>query len=154
MRHLPPRRPLSRREALCRMGSGFGMLSFASIVSESIARAATLPDTNGVPGARIPNFKPKAKHVIFLFMNGGLSQVDSFDPKPMLDKYHGQPLPGEIPQHERKTGNLMKSPFTFKKYGKSGTEASEIFPMLGECVDDMCVIRSMYTEIPNHDHRC
>ncbi len=151
MRHLPPKRPVTRREALCRMGSGFGMLSFASMVGESIARAATISDANGVLGARIPNFKPKAKHVIFLFMNGGLSQVDSFDPKPMLDKYNGQPLPGEIPQHERKTGNLMKSPFTFKKYGKSGIEVSEIFPILGECVDDMCIIRSMYTDIPNHE---
>ena len=151
MRHLPPRRPVTRREALCRMGSGFGMLSFASMVGQSITRAATTLDANGVPGARIPSFKPKAKHVIFLFMNGGLSQIDSFDPKPMLEKYNGQPLPGEIPQHERKTGNLMKSPFTFKKYGKSGIEVSEIFPMLGECVDDMCVIRSMYTDIPNHE---
>jgi hypothetical protein len=151
MRHLPPMRPVTRREALCRMGSGFGMLSFASMVGQSITRAATTLDANGVPGARIPNFKPKAKHVIFLFMNGGLSQIDSFDPKPMLEKYNGQPLPGEIPQHERKTGNLMKSPFTFKQYGKSGIEVSEIFPMLGECVDDMCVIRSMYTDIPNHE---
>src|SRR5580700_10173845 len=151
MRHLPPRRPLTRRDALCRMGSGFGMLSFASMVGESITSAATTLDANGVAGARIPNFKPKARHVIFLFMNGGLSQVDSFDPKPMLRKYHGQPLPGEIPQHERKTGNLMKSPFAFKKYGNSGIEVSEIFPMLGDCVDDMCVVRSMFTDIPNHE---
>ena len=151
MLHLPSRRPVTRREALCRMGGGFGMLSFASLVSESLARADATADSNGVPGARIPNFKPKAKHVIFLFMNGGLSQVDSFDPKPMLDKYNGQPLPGEVPQHERKTGNLMRSPFAFKKYGNSGTEVSEIFPYLGECVDDMCVIRSMYTDIPNHE---
>ena len=92
--------------------------------------------------------KPKAKHVIFLFMNGGLSQVDSFDPKPTLEKYHGQPMPGGDLQHERKTGNLMKSPFRFKKYGKSGIEVSEIFPHLGECVDDMCFVRSVYTEIP------
>src|ERR1700682_2541273 len=142
---------LNRREALCRMGGGFGMLSFASMVGESIAKADTPADSQGVPGARIPNFKPKAKHVIFLFMNGGISQVDSFDPKPMLDKYHGQPLPGEVPAHERKTGNLMRSPFTFKKYGKSGIEVSEIFPHLGECVDDMCLVRSMYTDIPNHE---
>src|SRR5579872_1051735 len=138
MRHLPARPPLTRRDALSRIGGGFGMLSFASLVGESLARGATTPDKDGVSGARIPNFKPKAKHVIFLFMNGGLSQVDSFDPKPMLEKYHGQPLPGEVPAHERKTGNLMKSPFTFKKYGKSGIEVSEIFPHLGGCVDDMC----------------
>ena len=142
---------LNRREALCRMGGGFGMLSFASMVGESIAKADTLADSQGVPSARIPNFKPKAKHVIFLFMNGGISQVDSFDPKPMLDKYHGQPIPGDTLAHERKTGNLMRSPFSFKKYGQSGIEMSEIFPNLGECADDMCMIRSMYTDIPNHE---
>jgi hypothetical protein len=142
---------LNRREALCRMGGGFGMLSFASMVGESIAKADTPSDSQGVPSARIPNFKPKAKHVIFLFMNGGISQVDSFDPKPMLDKYHGQPIPGDTLAHERKTGNLMRSPFTFKKYGQSGIEMSEIFPNLGECADDMCMIRSMYTDIPNHE---
>ncbi len=142
---------LNRREALCRMGGGFGMLSFASMVGESIAKADTPSDSQGVPSARIPNFKPKAKHVIFLFMNGGISQVDSFDPKPMLDKYHGQPIPGDTLAHERKTGNLMRSPFTFKKYGQSGIEMSEIFPYLGECADDMCMIRSMYTDIPNHE---
>src|SRR6202042_673526 len=67
----------------------------------------------------------------------------------MLEKYNGQPLPGAIPDHERKTGNLMQSPFSFKKYGKSGIEVSEVFPQLGECVDDMCLIKSMYTDIPN-----
>ncbi len=71
----------------------------------------------------------RAKHVIFLFMNGGLSQVDSFDPKPMLEKYHGQPLPGGTVATERKTGSLMKSPFAFKKYGKSGLDVSELFPL-------------------------
>ena len=84
-------------------------------------------------------------------MNGGLSQVDSFDPKPMLAKYDGQPMPGGDLGHERKTGTLMKSPFEFKKYGKSGIEVSELFPNVGECVDDICVIRSVFTEIPNHE---
>jgi hypothetical protein len=70
--------------------------------------------------------------VIFLFMNGGLSQVDSFDPKPMLDKYHGQPLPGGTIATERKTGALMRSPFTFKKYGTAGVEVSELFPYVGD----------------------
>jgi hypothetical protein len=93
----------------------------------------------------------RAKHVIFLFMNGGLSQVDSFDPKPMLDKYHGHPLPGGTVATERKTGALMKSPFTFQRYGKSGLEVSEIFPHVGSCADDICVIRSMHTDIPNHE---
>src|SRR5260370_28295533 len=98
-----------------------------------------------------PNFKPKAKHVIFLSMNGGLSQVDSFDPKPMLEKYDGQPLPGDTPQHERKTGGLMKSPFTFKKYGRSGIGVRAVFPKFGECIDDNCVVRLGYTENTNNE---
>ena len=89
--------------------------------------------------------------MIFLFMNGGLSQVDSFDPKPMLDKFHGQPLPGGTVATERKTGSLMRSPFTFKKYGQSGLDVSELFPHVGGCADDICMIRSMHTDIPNHE---
>src|SRR5258708_37591840 len=147
------RPPITRRDALCRIGNGFGMLAFASLVGESIVRAAG-PEVFGQDGAldaRKLDHPARAKHVIFLFMNGGLSQVDSFDPKPMLDKYDGQPLPGETPQHERKTGGLMKSPFAFKKYGKSGIEVSELFPHVGECIDDICVVRSGHTEIPNHE---
>ncbi|MBV8068470.1 MAG: DUF1501 domain-containing protein [Acidobacteriaceae bacterium] len=150
MRHTPARQPVTRREALCRMGGGFGMLAFANMVSQSLARA----NTSAAPAPWLidkPKFKPKAKRVIFLFMNGGLSQVDSFDPKPMLTKYDGQPLPGQVPQHERKTGNLMRSPFTFEKYGQSGIEVSEIFPHVGSVIDDVCVVRSVYTEIPNHE---
>ena len=97
------------------------------------------------------DFAPHAKRVIFLYMNGGLSQVDSFDPKPALEKYHGQPLPGGSVATERKTGTLMKSPFEFKKYGKCGMEVSELFPHVGECADDICFIRSVYTDIPNHE---
>src|SRR5690349_15725584 len=134
--------PLTRREALCRMGNGFGMLAFAGMVGDSLAFAE---QTTGL------DHPAKAKHVIFLFMNGGLSQVDSFDPKPMLDKFHGQPLPGGAVATERKTGMLLKSPFTFKKYGQCGMEVSEIWPNLAECVDDMCFVRSVYTEIPNHE---
>ena len=96
------------------MGNGFGMLAFASLAN-SLELAA---QTTGL------HHPAKAKHVIFLFMNGGLSQVDSFDPKPMLEKYHGQPLPGGSIATERKTGSLMKSPFAFKKYGKSGLEVT------------------------------
>ncbi len=83
-------------------------------------------------------------------MTGGPSHIDTFDPKPMLDKYHGKPAPGGNPQTERRTGNLMKSPFKFKKYGQSGIEVSDIFPHLAERIDDVCVIRSMYTDRPNH----
>src|SRR5580765_2602247 len=134
--------PLSRRQALCTMGNGFGMLAFASLVGRSIDLAAQ------TPGLHHP---ARAKRVIFLFMNGGLSQVDSFDHKPMLDKYHGQPLPGGAIATERKTGALMRSPFEFKKYGQSGIEVSELFPKVGACADDICFVRSMYTDIPNHE---
>jgi hypothetical protein len=141
------------------MGNGFGMLAFASLVSESTVQAAGLSrassrspfDQEGGLDARKLDHPARAKRVIFLFMNGGLSQVDSFDPKPMLDKYHGQPLPGGAVATERKTGALMRSPFAFKKYGKAGIEVSELFPHVGECVDDICFIRSMYTDIPNHE---
>src|ERR1041385_427220 len=84
-------------------------------------------------------------------MNGGLSQVDSFDPKPALDKYHGKPLPGGSIATERKTGALMMSPFKFKKYGQCGMDVSELFPNVGERADDICWLRSVYTDIPNHE---
>jgi len=131
------------------MGCGFGYLSLASMVGQSLARAASATPTERAPW--MITDKPKAKNVIFLFMNGGMSQIDSFDYKPALEKYHGQPMPGGDLAHERKTGNIMKSPFAFKKYGQSGIEVSEIFPHLGECVDDMCIVKSVYTEIPNHE---
>ena len=145
--------PVTRRDALCRIGNGFGMLAFASLVGESIVRAAgpEIAGQDGALDARKLDHPARARHVIFLFMNGGLSQVDSFDPKPMLDKYHGQPLPGGSIATERKTGALMRSPFTFKKYGRCGMDVSELFPYVGECADDICWIRSVCTDIPNHE---
>jgi hypothetical protein len=84
-------------------------------------------------------------------MNGGPSQVDTFDPKPMLDKYHGKPLPDANLRTERKTGAAMRSPFKFKKYGQSGIEVSELFENTAMHVDDMCIIRSMHADVPNHE---
>jgi hypothetical protein len=137
--------PLTRREALCRIGGGFGITALAGMVGESLAATQSQWPKGGLHHAA------RAKHVIFLFMNGGLSQVDSFDPKPMLEKYHGQPLPGGSIATERKTGALMRSPFSFKKYGQCGMEVSELFPHVGECADDICWIRSVHTDIPNHE---
>jgi hypothetical protein len=145
------KRPITRRDALCRIGNGFGMLAFASLVNESLVRAGAGQAPEGLLEPRKLDHPARAKRIIFLFMNGGLSQVDSFDHKPMLDKYHGQPLPGGTIATERKTGALMRSPFTFKKYGKAGIEISELFPHVGECADDICFIRSVYTDIPNHE---
>ena len=147
MSHIPASRPITRRDALRKMGCGFGYLSLASLVGQSLARA----ESTGDRASWMITDKPKAKHVIFLFMNGGMSAIDTFDYKPALEKYDGQPMPGGVLSHERKVGNLMKSPFSFKKYGKNGIEVSEIFPNLAECVDDMCIVKSVYTEIPNHE---
>src|SRR5437870_5447537 len=127
------RHPVTRRDALCRIGNGFGMLAFASLVGESLARASGV-EAFGQDGALDPrrlDHPARAKRVIFLFMNGGLSQVDSFDPKPMLDKYHGQPLPGGTIATERKTGALMRSPSTLKKYGQASSEVLKLPPHVG-----------------------
>ncbi len=145
-----PAFPLSRRELLARSGTGLGMLGLASVLQgESVAHASGLSSNPLAP--KKPHFPAKAKHVIHLFMNGAPSQVDTFDPKPALAKYHGQQPPGSGLKTERKTGGLFKSPFSFKKYGQSGIEVSEIFPKVGEQIDDICVIRGMHTDIPNHE---
>ena len=136
----------SRRDVLRNIGGGCGLLGFASLTSKHASGA----DRATPLEVRPTHFPAKAKRVICLFMNGGLSSVDSFDPKPMLDKYHGKAMPGEYLKTERRTGNLMRSPFRFDRYGQSGIEVSEIFPKIGECIDDICVIRSMYTDVPNH----
>ncbi len=128
------------------MGAGFGIAGLAQVLS-----ANRPPSPSNPLAPKPPHFPAKAKHVIFLFLNGGPSQVDTFDPKPMLSKYSGQPLPSGNLKTERKTGNLLKSPFSFRKYGQSGIEFSEIFTKLGGHADDLCVIRSMNTDRPNHE---
>jgi hypothetical protein len=137
---------MTRRQMLGTMGTGFGLAGLANVLNANTSPAAIDP-----LAPKAPHFPAKAKHVIFLFLNGGPSQVDTFDPKPMLDKYNGKPLPTGNLKTERKTGNLLKSPFAFKKYGQSGIEVSEIFSKLGAHADDLCVIRSMNTDRPNHE---
>lgn len=128
---------MTRREMLRMFGAGFGEIGLSRLLAEQSSPK--------------PHFPARAKHVIFLFLNGGPSQVDTFDPKPALTKYHGKAIPSGNLKTERKTGNLLKSPFEFRRCGRSGIEISEIFPKLGECIDDLCVIRSMHTERPNHE---
>ena len=142
------RNPDTRREALRRIGNGFGMAAFAGMLGRSMARAGV---TNGVAKLDYPQ---KVKRVIFLFMNGGLSTIDAFDPKPMLDKYDGQPMPGGSIATERRTGALMKSPYTFKKFGQSGMDISDLWPHVSGVADHICWIRSVHTEIPNHEPSC
>ncbi|MFN7924765.1 MAG: DUF1501 domain-containing protein [Bryobacteraceae bacterium] len=141
---------MTRRNLLRTMGSGFGMLGLASQLSPGLATAASTAGPSPLM-PKEPHFPGKAKRVIYLFLNGGPSQVDTFDPKPMLTKFHGTKAPAGNLKTERRTGTLLKSPFEFRRLGQSGVELSEIFPKLGEHADDLCVIRSMYTERPNHE---
>src|SRR5580658_26953 len=138
--------PKTRREALRTMGTGFGMTAFAAMLGDSL-RAA---DAGDPWTPKPPHFAPKAKRVIFVFLTGGLSAIDSFDYKPVLDRYDGKPLPYATPRTEFTTGNLMRSPFAFAKYGRNGHEVSEIFPRMGESIDEFCQVRSTITDIPNH----
>ena len=143
--------PVTRRQILGQIGTGFGLVGLANMLGPGDAGAATVYSGINPLAPKPPHFPVKAKHVIFLFMNGGVSHVDTFDPKPALDKYDGQPLPGGNPKTERKTGNLMRSPFRFTQHGQSGLPVSDVFPHIAECVDDICMLRSVYTDIPNHE---
>src|SRR6202035_3235784 len=129
--------------ALRRVGNGFGMMALAKMVGESTARSGITADSTGMGVSKL-DYPQRVKRVIFLFMNGGLSSIDAFDPKPALDKYDGQPMPGGSIATERRTGALMKSPYTFKKYGQSGMDVSDLWPHLSGVVDDICWIRSVY----------
>src|SRR5271165_3475589 len=140
--------PFTRREALRKVGNGSGMLG------QSMARAGIGAGAENGMGLATLDYPQRVKRVIFLFMNGGLSTIDAFDPKPMLAKYDGQPMPGGSVATERRTGELMKSPFQFKKYGQCGMDVSELWPHVGEVADDICWIRSVYTDIPNHEPSC
>lgn len=146
---------LSRRELLGRMGNGFAALGLMGLLGESALGAgpAKMSDSLGAMNPLLPHKPPlraRAKRVIFLFMNGGPSQVDTFDPKPSLLKYAGRPIPLQL-STERKTGAAFPSPFGFKKYGQSGIEISDIFPNVAKHADDLCVIRSMHADVPNHE---
>jgi hypothetical protein len=138
---------LSRRQLLHQSGMGFGALALGALFHNSASAAST---AQGPLVPHAPQFAPKAKRIVHLFMNGGPSQVDTFDPKPMLNTYAGKPIPLHM-QTERRTGAAFPSPFKFVRQGLSGIEVSEIFPEVGKCIDDICVIRSMMSEIPNHE---
>src|SRR5438270_11686847 len=140
-----PTEPITRRAMLGRIGTGLGVIGLAGLLSEQEARA----DSPLAP--KQPHFRPRAKRLIHLFMNGGPSQVDTFDPKPALTRYHGQRPPAANLSSERGTRGLMRSPFRFNRCGQSGLEVSEIFPHIARHADDLCVIRSMWTNVPNHE---
>lgn len=130
-------RNLSRRELLHRASNGFGMLALAGLLAEQ-SKAAT-------------HFPARAKNVIFCYMSGGVSHIDSFDPKPRLAKEAGQPMPVPLDRTMfNNNGNIMPSPWTFKNYGQSGIPVSEIFASMGEVADELCVIRSMTVKFMEH----
>jgi hypothetical protein len=146
---------LSRRQWLGRCGMGMGALALSQLMgaTDFLAPNAAAAETMSLNplAVRNPQFPAKAKRVIHLFMNGGPSHVDTFDPKPLLDQFAGKTLPGVHRSTERKTGAAFPSPFKFQKYGKSGIEVSELFSKTAQHIDDMCIIRSMHADVPNHE---
>lgn len=131
--------PISRRDMLARTGCGFGLLALADLLAAEN------------PSMRLAHQPAKAKRVIFLYMPGGPSHVDLFDPKPRLQRENGQPLPFAKPRLERtKTNNLLASPWRFSRHGQSGIEVSELLPRTASCIDDVCLIRSMRADNINH----
>lgn len=133
---------IDRRDFLSKAGIGMGMLGLSLLNAEE--------KKHNPLKARSPHMKPKAKRVIHIFCNGGASHIDTFDPKPLLDKYAGKKLPVHF-KTERETGGAYPSPFKFKNYGESGIPISEIFQHMGKHADDLCVVRSMHTNVPNHE---
>ena len=134
-----------RRRLLGQMGGGLGLLGAAALLTSSdSSHAATAKEHSG------PHFAPKAKRVIHLFMNGGPFQADLFDPKPSLEKYAGQRPDGADLLTERPTGGLLPSPYKFRPCGESGVPVSELLPHLSQHIDDICVLRSLHADNPNH----
>jgi hypothetical protein len=138
---------MSRREMLLRSANGFGAAALATLLQED-GRAA---EANSPFTPKKPQFPATATNVIFLFMDGGPSQIDTFDPKPLLEKYHGKPFPAKVePTQFNAVGNTLACPWKFKRHGKSGLPVSDLFPNVAECIDDLTVIRSMVANFSEH----
>jgi hypothetical protein len=137
---------LSRREMLRRAGAGFGLLGLAGALDSAGLLGTAQASASS---ALLPHFAPRAKRVIFLFMNGAPSHVDTFDPKPALKKHEGEKPSGKL--YRKAKAGYKPSPFAFRPHGQSGLVLSELFPHLSRCADDLCLIRSMYTDVPNHE---
>ncbi len=134
-------RHYSRREMLHRATNGFGSLALTALLARE-SRASV-------------HVAPRARSVIYLYMEGGPSQIDTFDPKPRLDRDHGKPIPFDVPNTVFNIGKkIFRSPFRFDRYGESGAWVSEIFPHVAECVDELAIIRSMHHGISNHSSAC
>ena len=140
-------RPMSRREMLGRCATGFGAVALSSLLTDPAYGKAKSPYA-----PRKPHHDAKAKSVIFLYMDGGVSQVDSFDYKPRLEKDNGKPFSAKInPTQFDNIGKTLKSPWNFKQYGQSGLNVSDLFPHVGEMADELCVVRSMTSKFSEHN---
>ncbi len=150
-RFIPNQTPCgnTRREFLWQAGGGFAGLALIDLLTKDNALAGEL-------AAKPPHFPAKAKHCVFLFMNGGPSHVDTFDPKPALTKYNGKKYDGQckVGSNGRPVGHLAQTTFEFVKHGQSGLPISSIYPHLGEHADDLCVLRAMYTDTAAHASGC
>ena len=143
--------PITRRTMLQRSASGFGYLALQAMLGREQARAAV--DNPLAP--RQPPLPARAKRIVFIFMKGGPSHVDTFDPKPLLQRDDGKPYPFKQPRVQfAETGKLLKSPWSFKQYGQSGLPVSELFPNVAQCVDDLCIVRSLHGTNPAHGGAC
>jgi hypothetical protein len=137
---------LSRREVLRRATLGFGSLALADLLSRTSVASSSL-------SPRMPHFAPRAKRVIYIFLDGGLSQIDSYDYKPLLQRDDGKPLPASIAKPKfsfAPTGQILRSPFNWKQHGQSGAWASDLFPETNKLIDDLCFVKSLYHD--NEDH--
>ncbi len=143
--------PMTRRTMLQRSASGFGYLALQAMLGREQVRAAV--DNPLAP--KSTQFPAKAKRIVFIFMKGGPSHVDTFDPKPLLQRDDGKPYPFKQPRVQfAETGKLLKSPWSFKQYGQSGLSVSELFPNVAQCVDDLCIVRSLHGTNPAHGGAC
>ena len=141
----------SRRELLKTCSTGFGAMALSAMMDESARANASSTDLPAGAALRTTHHQPKAKHVIFLYMSGGVSHVDSFDPKPRLMTDHGKPMPVKIQRTMfNNNGNIMGSPFAFQPWGESGIPVSEMFPHVAKVVDELAVIRSMTSSVNEH----
>jgi hypothetical protein len=144
--------PISRRDMLARCANGFGAVALAALLGDTGYGADGSSKLDSDPMApKRPHYPAKAKNVIFLFMDGGPSQVDTFDPKPRLDREHGQPIKAKVqPTQFNNVGKVLKSPWKFQNRGESGIPVSDLFPNIGAHVDEMAVVRSMVSNFSEH----
>lgn len=144
-------RAISRRDMLLRTANGFGALALAALMSDKAYGAPTHSAANPM-APRAPHYAPRAKNIIFLYMDGGVSQVDSFDPKPRLRAEHGQPFAMKMePTQFDNNGSTYGNPWEFRQYGQSGIPVSELFPHVATKVDDLCIVRSMVSNFSEHN---